>query len=343
MFRYRLAATGGSLLLSIALVEVALRLMNLGLGNSPIESDAYLHHVHPKNYQFVQQHPSGELGGFTITYDADRRVVRNTPLPPAGAPADCRIAFVGDSFTEAGQVRYEASFAAILESRAHGTCEVRNYGVRSYSPAIYLVQWEREIRAWQPTHIFVLLFGNDVNDDRVYLQSAALDADGFPTAIPGPEGGSITAQLRKSYIARYVRSILLKREWAEAHRGQPVWTVGGQAEENPDWPEPSARLVLELNRRVSNAGVQLVLMAVPSRYRLMGDGTVPVGELDFHEKIRRWATQNSVRFLPLAGAFEAARHGPPLYFVEDIHFTEAGHRVVADVITQSFADLFPDR
>ena len=134
---------------------------------------------------------------------------------------------------------------------------------------------------------------------------------------------------------------MLKREWAEAHRGQPVWTVGGQAEENPDWHERSARLVLELYRRVSNAGAQLVLMAVPSRYRLMGDGTVAVGELDFHEKIRRWATRNAVRFLPLAGAFEAARHGPALYFVEDIHFTEAGHRIVADVITQAFSNLFP--
>ena len=343
MLRYRLAAVGGSLLLSITLVEAALRLMNLGLGNSPIESDTYLHHVHPRSYQFVQQHPSGELGGFAITYDAERRVVRNTPLPTARTPADCRIAFVGDSFTEAGQVRYEASFAGILESRAHGTCEVRNYGVRSYSPAIYLVQWEREIRSWQPTHIFVLLFGNDINDDRIYLQSAALDADGYPVAIQGPKGGWLTAQLRRSYIARYMRSVMLKREWAEAHRGQPVWTVGGQAEENPDWHEQSARLVLELHRRVSNAGAQLVLMAVPSRYRLMGDGTVPVGELDFHEKIRRWALLNGIHFLPLAGAFEAKRHGPPLYFVEDIHFTEAGHRIVADVITHAFSDLFPVR
>ena len=216
------------MLLSIALVEVALRLMNLGLGNSPIESDAYLHHVHPRSYQFVQQHPSGELGGFTITYDAERRVVRNTPLPPAGAPADCRIAFVGDSFTEAGQVRYEASFAAILESRAYGTCEVRNYGVRSYSPAIYLVQWEREISAWQPTHIFVLLFGNDVNDDRIYLQSAALDADGFPAAIQGPEG-----RVDDGAIAQVVYRALHSIDDAEARVGRgpsrPAGVDGGRA------------------------------------------------------------------------------------------------------------------
>ena len=105
----------------------------------------------------------------------------------------------------------------------------------------------------------------------------------------------------------------------------------------------SARLVRELNRRVSESGARLILMTVPSRYRLMGDGTVPVGELDFHQKIERWAAAENIRFLPLAPAFEAAKAGPPLYFLQDIHYTEAGHRVAADAITQAFSDLFPAR
>jgi len=132
-----------------------------------MEPDPYLHHVHPKNYSFVQQHPSGELGGFQIRYDADGRVVRNTPLaldiPKNAAP--CRIALMGDSFTEAGQVPFEASFAGLLEEAARRSCEVRNYGVRSYSPAIYLVQWTRDVQPWHPTHVFLLLFGNDVRED----------------------------------------------------------------------------------------------------------------------------------------------------------------------------------
>ena len=340
MIRYRVAAIAVSLALSLVAIEGALRVMNLGLGNSPIETDPFLHHVHPRNYSFVQQHPSEELGGFTIRYDAERRVVGERPAPRPAGGTPCRIAFMGDSFTEAGQVRYEASFAAILQQRAPERCEVRNYGVRSYSPAIYLVQWAREVSAWQPTHVFVLLFGNDVSDDRTYLQSASLDASGYPTAIRGPDGGWLTAQLRRLYLARYIRATTLKWQWRREHQGQPIWTVGGQAEENPDWTDPSAGLVLELQRRVASSGAQFVLMTVPSRYRLMGDGTVPVGELDFHEKVRRWSGAHDIRFLPLAPTFDAAGRDAHPYFLADIHFTEAGHRLAADAITNAFPELF---
>ena len=343
MIRYRVLALVCSLLLSVGLVEGGLRAANLGLGNSPIESDPYLHHVHPANYTFVQQHPSGELGGFTISYDASRRVVRSLAEPSASTGLPCRIAFMGDSFTEAGQVAYDDAFVSILAKRAQGKCEVRNYGVRSYSPAIYLVQWTREVAAWHPTDGFVLLFGNDVADDLGYLQSADLDPQGLPTAIHGPSGGWLTAQLRKLYIARYIRATEQKWEWSRAHQGQPIWTVGGQAEENPTWADPSASLVRELHRRVTASGAAFTLMTVPSRYRLMGDGTVPVGELDFHQKIEQWAASERIPFLPLEPAFAAAPKTPELYFRQDIHFTEAGHRVAADAITQARLELFPGR
>lgn len=329
--KYRLMAVMASLGIGLATIESGLRIADLGLGNSPIESDPYLHHVHPRNYTFVQQHPSGELGGFPISYDDARRVVRpQSAIAERGLP--CRIAFMGDSFTEAGQVPYDDSFVAILAKRVAGRCDVRNYGVRSYSPAIYLVQWSREVQSWAPTHVFVLLFGNDVADDRSYLESAELDAKGYPVAIHGPGGGKVTALLRSMYIARYVRAVEQRWEWSRAHRNEPIWTVGGQAEENPDWPEESARLVRELHRRVSDSGAEFTLMTVPSRYRLMGDGSVPVGALDFHEKIERWARQEGIPFLPLEPAFQAERSGAALFFRQDIHFTSGGHRVVADAI-----------
>jgi lysophospholipase L1-like esterase len=81
-------------------------------------------------------------------------------------------------------------------------------------------------------------------------------------------------------------------------------------------------------------------MAVPSRYRLMGDGTVPVGELDFHEKIRRWAAAQGIEFVPLSPTFEAAGREARPYFLSDIHFNEAGHRLAADAITNALPELF---
>ncbi len=63
---FRLAAIAFSLLIAVIGAEVTLRVMNMGFGNSPMEPSPLLHHVHPTNYTFIQQHPSGELGGFQI-------------------------------------------------------------------------------------------------------------------------------------------------------------------------------------------------------------------------------------------------------------------------------------
>jgi lysophospholipase L1-like esterase len=351
---FRLAAVAIGLLLAVLVAELGLRISGLGFGNSPMEPDAFLHHVHPKNYTFVQQHPSGELGGSRVDYNDEGRVVRtggDKPFLSAEAPGakaeglsedgrGCRIALMGDSFTEAGQVPFPESFAGRLEDLAGDTCEVRNYGVRSYAPSIYLVQYTRELRKWKPTHVFVLLFGNDLREDVTYMATSAKDADGFPTAIHGPGGGWLESRLRELYVARFVRMVTQRLAWAWQHRGEAHSLVGGVVEENPDWIELSANLVLELNRRVRADGAQLVVMAVPSRYQLMGDGKIPVTG-DFHEKVKAWTSANGVAFVDLREAFQReSRPDHPLFFLQDIHFTRQGHAVVAAEIAKAFPEIF---
>ncbi len=344
----RLAALAMGLLVALLMAELALRISGLGFGNSPMEPDAFLHHVHPKNYTFVQQHPSGELGGFRIDYNDEGRVVGGSSRTfPTGVPHGgssrgfpCRIALLGDSFTEAGQVPFPESFAGRLEDLAGDTCEVRNYGVRSYAPSIYLVQYTRELRTWKPTHVFVLLFGNDLREDVTYMATSSRDAAGFPTAIHGPGGGWLESRLRELYVARFVRMVTQRLAWAWQHRGEAHSLVGGVVEENPDWTELSANLVLELNRRVRADGAQLVVMAVPSRYQLMGDGKIPVTG-DFHEKVKAWTSANGVAFLDLREAFKReSRPDNPLFFLQDIHFTRQGHEVVAREIAKAFPEVF---
>jgi lysophospholipase L1-like esterase len=343
-FLPRLALLSFSLLIGLIISEAGLRLAGMGFGNSPMEPDAVLHHVHPKNYHFVQQHPSGELGGFRIDYNAEGRVVRSGdresgPKPPAPG-LDCRVAFMGDSFTEAGQVPFPDSFAGKLEEAANGKCQARNYGVRSYSPAIYLVQYTRDVRPWKPRYVFVLLFGNDLREDVTYMATSEQDAAGFPTAIHGPGGGWFESRLRELYVARLVRMVTQRLAWAWEHRGEEHSLVGGVVEETPDWSELSGNLVLELNNRVRADGGQLIVMAVPSRYLLMGDGKIPVSG-EFHEKVKNWANASGVAFLDLREAFRReSRPDNPLFFLQDIHFTRQGHTVVAAAIAKAFPQLF---
>lgn len=333
---FRLAAVAFSLLIATACAEVALRAINMGFGNSPMEPDPVLHHVHPKNYSFIQQHPSGELGGFEIEYNAEGRVYRGRNAPMIEpANAECRIALMGDSFTEAGQVPFPESFAGLLEAAAPG-CAVRNYGTRSYSPAIYLVQWTRVIAPWKPTRVFVLVFGGDVREDVTYLTDADLDAQGFPTAIHGPDDGWLVSQMRRSYVARFVRMVTQRASWAWSHQDEDQWTVGGVVEEHPDWAGPTPKLIEELNRRVTDAGAVLTLMVVPSRYRFMGDGKIPLTS-DLHDTVSAWAQERKIDFLDLNTPFEReSKAGKKLFFLQDIHFTGDGHKVVADAIAARY-------
>lgn len=340
---FRIASLVIGLIVGLLAVEIVLRASGMGFGNSPMEPDPYLHHVHPKNYRFVQQHPSGELGGFEIQYNDEGRVFRGDGAPgtpTTSPPRQCRVALLGDSFTEGGQVPFHASFAGKLEEAGRHTCEVRNYGVRSYSPAIYLVQWTREVRHWKPTHVFLLLFGNDVREDVTYMATAVRDEKGWPVAIQGPSSGWVFSKLRQSYTARFARMIGMRIGWAWEHRGEDQTVIGGVIEENPELATLSTDLVKELDDRVRADGGKLILMVVPSRYRLMGDGKIPIAE-DFHQKVKTWASANGVRFLDLFEAFQrGSSKDTELFFRQDIHFTEEGHALAAAVIARAFPDLF---
>lgn len=340
--RFKVSAILVGFAVAVLLTEIGLRILGFGFGNSPMEPDPVLHHVHPKNYTFRQFHPSGELGGFDTYYDASGRVVASfNPAREPSTPGNCRVALMGDSFTEAGQVPFEESFAGRLKAAGLGACEVRNYGTRSYSPAIYLVQWTEDVRQWKPTHVFLLLFGNDVREDVLYLSTAVMDPKGFPSAIRGPSDGWLFAQLRRIYLARFGRMLYMQVQYAWQHRGEPKWTVGGVVEENPDWPSKSDKLLIELRRRVEAEGTKLVLMVVPSRYKLMGDGTVPINS-EFYHTVEKWATQQGFAFLDLQSPFErASRAGVPLFYLQDIHYNSEGNAVTAAAIARAYPELFP--
>jgi len=127
----------------LALAELVLRVLDFGPGHAPLDPDRLLHHVHPKSYSYFAYSRTGEYDGFRVHYDADGWRVA-APTKPAKVRPGCRIAFMGDSFTEAGQVPFEDSFVGLLATLTG--CEVTNYGVASYSPIFYDIQWNTFVR-----------------------------------------------------------------------------------------------------------------------------------------------------------------------------------------------------
>jgi hypothetical protein len=325
---------------AFAIAETALRIMGIGYGYAPLESDPVLHHVHPADYYYIAYTPTGEFGGFEIYYDRTRLVADPAAKDnrnEAGAH-ECTVALMGDSFTEAGQVPYRKSFAGLLAGA--GRCTVKNFGTSSYSPMLYLLQWRQWIRRLHPSLVVVQLYSNDIEDDINYRKLALLDRSGEVTAVPGPGGGWFTRQLRRSYLLRFFRQVQMKIRWAMAHRGEKHQVVSGMVEENPAISRLSSGLMRKLAGEVRKSGADFAVFVIPSKFRLLHPGSVQ-GRFQFSDRWKIWAKKYSVRFIDMVKLFEQQNEkGVQMFFKQDIHFTENGHRAVAMAIADAFPDFF---
>lgn len=315
-----------SSIVALSIAEISLRVLKIGYGNSPEESHPIFHHVHPAEYRFLSHNPTGEYGGHEIYYDADRLVANPSASFVKNANTACRVAFLGDSFTEASQVDYNDSFVGILERNSD--CMIKNYGVSSYSPIFYLLQWRQIVRKFNPTIVIVQLYSNDISGDESYMAIAKMDVNGDVIAVPGPEGSWITSQLRKSYLIRLLRKVQLQLLWIYENRGKDKNIVAGMVEENPEITKLSADLIKTLAKEVEASGAKFVLTVIPSKFRIVNN--IIASTPQFSDKWMLFSQKNNIQFMDLTKPFEKeASNGVQLFFNSDIHFNENGHMVVA--------------
>ncbi len=335
---------GFGLALGLLLSEAFVRMVGVraGYGSAVIVSDPTLHHVHQSNYEFVVYDPSGEFGGHRVRYDQEGLVVNpeGGRDGPSRAP-DIRIALMGDSFVEAAQVPYEMSFAGILGRAAKEGVEIRNYGCSTYSPILYCLQWKTWVSRYRPTHVLLLLHVYDVVQDAELASIAQFNEAGDPIAVPGPGSTWWKILLRKSHLFRFGKKVCVKLAWwfKNRHRDpQPV--AGDYVEENLDITERTTAYVMKLYKAVRASGGEFILAAVPSKYRLER-GTRYLGTPEFSDRWKKWAKERAIPFLNLVELFwEAAEEGKSLYFQKDIHWTECGHRIVAQSVMDAYPNLF---
>lgn len=324
-------------LVSCGIAELALRVAGRGYGSTPLEIDPVLHHRHPRDYRFLAYHPSGEYGGFVVSYDgeglpADPR--GDKPEPACGAT---RIAIMGDSFAEGGQVEYRKTFAGLIQGELGTTAIVKNYGVAFYSPILSYLQWEHVVSRFKPGYVFHLLSGNDVGEDESYAVDAGFSPAGALAAVPGPPDTGVTALLRRSYLARLARKAYITGGYALRTRGREKRVIGGYVEEDPDIGEATSKYVAMTARAVSRSGARYVLMVVPSKFALRNG---IADKREYSGKWETWARERSIPFMDLVEPFrrEYRATGRFPFFLEDIHFNEAGHAIVArEVIARGLA------
>lgn len=147
--------------LTLCACELSLAGLNLGMEEF-MRPDALLGVAHIESK--LVTHKSE---GFSRTYLSSLGIVdREAPLSPG--PGVKRIAFLGDSKTEALQVPDKERFCRLIEAALNkeGTtcCQTINFGTSSYGPLVECLQYLKLVRRFKPDVTVLVYNYGDVNE-----------------------------------------------------------------------------------------------------------------------------------------------------------------------------------
>jgi len=271
-----------------------------------------------------------------------------------------RILVLGDSFMEALQVPFEASFPSRLERELGKTTrtpvEVVNASVSGWGTDDELTYLERYGARWQPDLILIAMtLHNDVKDnlrERFHRRENGTLTDGWQRTLSSPEfrlselKGFLASRSHAYQLllrARRSGERTVEAEQLDAHVAD---LFGATMSRELAKGLEITRLLLERIRVIAaqrKAKVAVVLL--PLAVQVSGEASegliervgMATGTLDIQRPqrlLRGVAQRVGIEVIDLLPAFRGwmAAGGPSLYLERDGHWNESGHRVAAGVV-----------
>lgn len=297
----------------------------------------------------------------TITFQTDGEGFHNDK-----DIAQADLITLGDSFTEAGNVPVAENFSTLL-GRALGLT-TRNLGRAGYSPPIELIVLKKYgLRCRPKIVIWQIAESNDLDDSLRYERWVAAGRPPFFDANTDQRWLRSQAWQRRSPTHRIF-------DWLRRHDPHP-WPFDGTfrdhdgvaqpvrffntpvlnyaARKHPGWPE-FARALTEGAALCRSNRMQLVLVLVPEKYRVLGPYThmldpgipalaasnaAPTAE-SLSGALGSLADSLGVAFVDATGPLEArAKAGELVYLPYDTHLSPRGHQVVAELVVGKLKSL----
>ncbi len=301
----------------------------------------------PYHHDLIPNRQSTRVWGNVIyPWKTDQYGFRTGTCAPGEADRDRDAIFViGDSFTEALGSTYEDSFVGLMAcDAAKQNKAVWNLGVASYSPAIY----HRKIRAaaeklgLKPKEIFVFLDLSDIDDD-ANVYRIAEDGTVVTAANPGPQKPMSTFDLGQFMInnftsARFFYDLYLTSSFNYVNstgRTRARWTIDptlldSWGRRGLDIAAGNLEKVVDICREW-DCHVTLAVYPWPDNVMAHDKDSIQVTYW------RAWSEKNGVRFVDGFAPFfrESAETVMRKYYIAgDVHFTEAGNRLLYEEVRQ---------
>jgi GDSL-like Lipase/Acylhydrolase family len=269
-----------------------------------------------------------------------------------------RIAIVGDSFVEALQVPYNRSFGECI-GQEHGQAEVYRLAVAGAPMSQYLHIVEREVGAYNPDWIVVLLVHNDFDEAFTFKQGRYTSSfrklrieDGrvADEIAPEPWRPGATEWLRRTALARFflyrwqVRpqtaiDFFLSPARANARHAANIEISAVLAKEK-EIRVATEYVVERIAARAKDMGAKL-LIAMDGDRQAIYAGRTTSEPLMLNRIAAEAAARSGVTFVDLHPVFAAEWNvsGRRFEFNSDAHWNEYGHAVAAGAIASAMRGM----
>jgi len=267
------------------------------------------------------------------------------------------IIMLGDSFAESGLVPAEDLATSRLARRLG--IDVANLGQSGYGPQQELIVLQRYGLKLQPRIVLWLFFeGNDIPDVRRYERlSRTWEAEmrrvqaplqrtlsrnvlNLLAALtePSPPRDELKARRRSCAVRATGTDGTIPLYFA--YEGKPL------SEEDRIGLQQAQEILLEADRLCGDGGAEMVLIFVPTKFRVYDDlCAFPEESIlrdwrvhDLPQQMASWAAEHGIRFLDLTGPLEeSAARGDLVFFPDDGHWNARGNEIAAEAIVDYLA------
>lgn len=266
---------------------------------------------------------------------------RGKTYPLAKTPGKYRALVLGDSFTEAVQVSEGDLFTAQIEA-SHPEFEVVNAGVGGYGTIQEYLYLAKEGLQFHPDLVLLMVFENDLSDNCL---------SHYPGFGPRPYGIFAKGELtiaeqpapqeflkytlpipfayflsQHSYLFYFLNDNVYHKLFAD--RMRQLHKTDLQKTDNCMKHDVFYATIAKIQQLLRRQAIDLGLVLIPSK------DNVVKGHSELLSPIEEYCQRQHLVCRPLLGRFTKESASAQLYFPVDIHWTRAGHRVVADEVGQ---------
>lgn len=334
-----------SLLLTLAVIEVALRLAwpQIFLKQLPgmYSSDDDVGYVLTPGLE-------GEFRGaeFCVSVRTNKTGLRGKELRPLEKNSVC-ILCLGDSFTWGWGVNdneaYPAELEKILQSRYPLLdVQVLNAGVSGYGTDEELEFLKKFGASLKPNIVIVQFFsGNDFNDNRLPANHSTEIRDRMLYQVPRPVTQQKPVWLRivewlkqRSHLAHLVSNrvgnfLMRIGLFDELERSSSSYFTEEDGRRATDY-------LVEISKVAGRLGAKTLFVFVPDKIQVLSR---PKDPLRAAMLVQEAAVVAGVPFVDLASELVKKENLNDLYFVQDPHLTSKGHKLMAQILSKRISDL----